>query len=164
MSCWRLDRGLQPCEGADMPILSVPDLRQNDSHSCGAVALDVLLRYHGRKLPADVKRLADPVKGLGPDTAELVVRRHLDHVLTGHIDLERLRVLSAFTPVLCVVTLTPEVDHWVCVVGVTRSRVHYHCPTNGVQWLSHAEWDRVWVDCTAGGVWRRYALTGWNAK
>ena len=45
-----------------------------------------------------------------------------------------------------------------------RKRVHYHCPTNGGQWLSHGDWDRVWVDCTAGGVWRRYALTGWNAK
>jgi len=140
--------------------LAVVDLRQRDNHSCGGVALDVHFRFHGLRLPRMYRALPDPVRGLGPDTAELIVRKHYAHVIAGRLDLATLRHFSRFTPVLCVITVAPESDHWVNCIGVSRTRVHFHCPSDGLQSVPHADWLAMWRDA-GPGAYLRYGLTGW---
>lgn len=163
MACWRVGRGLPACgEGADVPLLDLQDVRQSTTHGCGAAAFDCLFRFHhGNRAPRWTHELPDPARGLGPDTMELLVRRHFDHVLVGHIDVPRLRLLAAFTPVLCVVTVGEELDHWVTVRGVTGGYVHYQDPDAGPVRKKLADWLEAWTDSTAGGAWAKFALTGW---
>lgn len=146
-----------------MPMLDTADLRQKDDWSCGAVALDVLFRYHGLRLPAPMRSLADPAKGMDPATLELIVRRHLVYVAAGRWDLRTLRAFAARTPVVCHVVVRGDggvpVDHYVVARGVTRTRVHAHCPSRGRYDVPHAEWLAGWTDTT--GSWPRFALTGW---
>lgn len=162
MGCWKACRGLPACEGEPVPLLDTYDGRQADGHSCGAVAFDVLHRFHhGSKAPRWTRELPDPARGMGADTLELLVRRHFGCVAVGHWDIPRLAYLTTFTPVLCLITVEQEQDHWVCVRGVTPKYVHYACPTNGRERTHRDLWDSVWVDATAGGAWRRFGLTGW---
>lgn len=147
-----------------MPLLDTADVRQRTDHGCGATAFDVLYRFHhGGRSPRWTQELPDPARGMGPDTLELLVRRHFDCVAVGHWDLARLALFARFTPVLCLVTVGHESDHWVCVRGVTRSRVHVQCPDRGRYDATHAEWSAAWTDATAGGAYPRLALTGWPA-
>lgn len=146
-----------------MPLLDTADVRQRDAHDCGAAAFAVLFRYHFPRKPLpDWGELADPVRGLGPDALELFVRKEFPQVLVGHLDLPLLRHLSARTPVLCLVTVGPQSDHWVAVRGVTAHRVHVQDPDQGRASYPHAEWLDVWRDVTAGGVYERFAVTGWK--
>lgn len=161
--CWRESRGLPACEGEDVPLLDTSDFRQTTPHSCGSGAFHILYRFHFPKKPLpDWGELADPVRGIGPDTLELFVRKEFRNVTVGHIDLPHLRFLAARTPVLCIITNGFESDHWFAVRGVTRERVYVQDPDSGRHSYTHAEWGRAWRDSTAGGIYERFALTGWR--
>lgn len=147
-----------------MPLLDTPELRQRDGHSCGAVAFDILYRFHhGGKAPRWTQELPDPARGMGPDTLELLVRKHFDNVVVGHIDLRTLKWLSSFTPTLCLVRIDHELDHWTVVRAVTRSKVHTQDPDEGRKHYSHEEWVGMWTDAASGGAFVRYAVAGWPA-
>jgi ABC-type bacteriocin/lantibiotic exporter with double-glycine peptidase domain len=149
-----------------MPLLDTPGITQDKPHNCGAAAFHILFRYHFPKKPLpDWGELADPVRGLGPDALELFVRKEFRNISVGHLDLKHLRFLSTFTPVLCIVTVGPEADHWVCVRGVTGGYVHVQDPDpeHPRHRYTHAEWFRAWRDTTAGGAFQRYGLTGWRS-
>lgn len=160
--CWRIPRALPACEGFEMPLLDTPDRRQTLPHNCGACAFEILFRFHYPRKPIpEWGELADPVRGVGPDTLELFVRKEFTYSFAGHGDLPVLRYFAGFTPVLCVVTVGPESDHWVCVRGVTRTHVHTQDPDEGRKKYTHDEWLAVWRDVTAGGVYEHFCLTGW---
>lgn len=145
-----------------MPLLDTPDIRQDTPHGCGSGAFHILYRYHFPKKPLpDWGELADPVRGIGPDTLELFVRKEFRNVLSGHIDLATLRFHAARSPVLCLVTTAYELDHWVAVRGVTRDYVYVQDPFDGRGRYTHAEWDAAWR-AAVGGVYERFALTGWR--
>jgi len=146
-----------------MPLLDTPQIAQDGPHKCGKGAFNCLFRFHHRTRPfPDWGELADPVRGIGPETLELFVKKEFPSYCIGHIDLKHLRFLSAFTPVLCLITVDHELDHWVCVRGVTRDYVYTQDPAEGRLRYPHAEWAGVWKDAAAGGIYRRFALTGWR--
>lgn len=146
-----------------MPLLDTPAIEQTSPHGCGAAAFATLFRFHYPKKPLpDWGELADPVRGVGPEALELFVRKEFNCVAAGHFDLARLRMFAGFTPVLCVVKLSTELDHWVAVRGVTPHYVHVQDPETGRRRYTHAEWLAAWTDATAGGIYERFALTGWR--
>lgn len=161
--CWKAERGISPaCEGEDVPLLDTPDIRQELPHNCGSGAFHILYRYHYPKKPLpDWGDLADPVRGIGPDTLELFVRKEFANVCCGHLDLPILQVLTRTTPVICIISCGPEIDHWVCVRGVSRGFVYTQDPGDGRNRYTISEWLKIWTDSTAGGAYPRFALTGW---
>jgi hypothetical protein len=145
-----------------MPLLDTPERLQDRPHGCGATAFEILFRFHFPRRPMpEWGELADPVRGIGPDTLELFVRKEFANSFIGQIDLRTLRHLTGFTPVLCILTVGPESDHWVCVRGVTGKHVYTQDPDCGRRKYTHAEWMTAWRDATAGGVYERFAVTGW---
>src|SRR5262245_18105753 len=111
--CWRKARGLLPlCEGIDVALLDTPQRLQDLPHNSGATAFEILYRFHYPKKPLpEWGELADPVRGIGPDTLELFVRKEFPHALVGSIDLPTLGYLTRFTPVIVILTVGPESDH-----------------------------------------------------
>lgn len=170
---WFASRGLTRTEG-DTVLLDVPDHRQQDDYSCGAVALRVLFEYHGVK-PRLWKPLVDalpnPVQGMAPDTVESVLYSVFGRPpLRGALGIDDLRHLTRTgRPVLCPITCERDDGsrggHWVCVRGVGRGRVYVHCPTNGRESYTLTDWDRCWVDESEGGsVYHRFGLCGWPGE
>lgn len=150
MACWREARYLKPlCGGCEMPLLDVPDVRQGDAHSCGDAAVDAALATLGVKRPRGT-RLANPVHGTAPDTVAAVLRAAGCVVLAGPMpggtaDLKHFA--GAGCPVLC--PIADHGGHWVVVRGVSRGRVHYHCPVDGALSRPLAEWAARWFDSAA---------------
>lgn len=146
-----------------MPLLDTLQLEQSLPYNCGAAAFHILYRYHYPRKPLpEWGELADPVRGVGADAMELFVRHEFANVCVGHLDLKHLRFLASFTPVLCIITVAPDCDHWSCVRGVTRQYVWTQDPDTGRRRYTHDEWMRVWCDSTAGGAYPRFAVTGWR--
>lgn len=148
-----------------MPLLDTPEITQKLPHDCGAAAFHTLFRFHFPRKPVpDWGELADPVRGLGPDALELFTRKEFRNVAVGHFDLSLLRTFVSFTPVLVIVTVGTAEDHWLCVRGVTPTRVYVQDPdpAHPRRHYTHQEFLAVWRDCTAGGVYERFALTGWK--
>lgn len=143
----------------------VPDIRQRDDFSCGAASLAALLSFHGRRVPRWVYRLANPVRGMQPETVEAVLYATFGRPpLIGSMSTEDLRHLTRTgRPVLCPVVFG-EGGHWVCVYGVARGRVHFHCPTGGPDSLTVRQWLARWRDDPPESPYQRYALCGWPGK
>jgi hypothetical protein len=148
-----------------MPLLDTPELVQGDGdHRCGPVAFNILFRFHYPRKPyPSWGELADPVRGLGPDTMELMVRKEFPYVSVGRLDLHSLCLWASFTPVLCVVkTDDPTIDHWVAVRSVTAHRVHVQDPDPNTRRCSftHAAWLDLWTDSPELG-YDRFGIAGW---
>ncbi len=141
-------------------ILDVPDVRQRHDFDCGAACLETVFRFHGLPKPRWVSALATPIDGMSPETVRAVASAVFGSVVSGHLTVG---LLDGFVrdgkPVIAHATFADGIEHWVVVVGVTRARVHFHCPTDGRDSLSLADWDAVWRD--DGGRYRRYGVTGW---
>lgn len=145
-----------------MPFLDTAELLQGKPHGCGETAFAILWKYHyARKPLPDWSEIADPVRGLGAGTLELFVKKSFGCYLAGHLDLDRLRVFAGFTPVVCIRRLSSELDHWTVVRGVGRKRVATQDPEGGRKEYAHDEWLADWTDAAEGGVYRRWAITGW---
>lgn len=144
-------------------MLALPDIRQHTDFGCGAAALEVAYRFAFEiPIPRWVRDLPDPARGVGPDTMELVVRKLFPHYLYGRLDLQTLRQLTRHTPVIALITIGPDIDHWVVASGVTRSRVHFHDPMCGVRSIPIDDWGVTWTDAAAGGAYARFGLAGWE--
>lgn len=139
-------------------MISLPDIRQSTDYDCGAAGIDVVCRYYGRRARGPVK-LANPIQGMSPDTVEAVFRSLGFTVLAGRMTVDDLAHLTKTgRPVLCCVTIDTG-GHWVVVRGVTRSRVHYHCPLRGPRSTFITDWESNWHDrTTSGHVYDRYGL------
>jgi len=148
-----------------MPLLETPDIRQRSDHDCGAAAFKTLFRYHYPRKPLpDWGELADPERGVGPDALELFTRKEFpDCHLRARLDLRALRYHATHTPVICLITVAPDLDHWTVVRGVTAHRVHAQCPDAGRLSYTHADWLGRWRDATSGSIYTRLAITGWPA-
>lgn len=159
---WFAARGIRRTDGVEM-LLAIPDVRQRTDYSCGAAATAAVLRYWHVAAPRWLERLANPERGMQPDTIYAVLSDAFGRPpLAGSIELHDLRHLTATgRPVLCPVTW--DTGHWVVVRGVTRSRVHYHCPINGPGSDPIAEWLASWRDEPDDSPYQRYALCGWPA-
>ena len=131
-------------------LLDIPDVRQREDFDCGAAALDAVARFYGVRERGPV-RLANPVQGMSPDTVEAWLRAVGFGVLSGTMRVADLAHLTRTgRPVLCPITGAGG-GHWVVVRGVTRTRVHFHCPTNGARWWPHALWVSAWLDSSRTG-------------
>lgn len=160
MECWRLERGLGPC-GSDAVLLTLPDIRQQTDHDCGAAALRAVLEYHGIQPARWLKRLANPVQGMAPDTIEAVMWEAFGHVSRGTMTVADLQhFANTRRPVLCPITVD-GMGHWVAVRGVAHRYVHFHDPSTGPRSLSLPAWRTAWTDYTPGTQYRNFGLVGW---
>ena len=133
-------------------MLMIPDVRQTTDYDCGAAAVDAVAEFHGqrRRSLSGIKHIANPVQGMAPETVEAVLRSIGLTVLSGVMTVADLRHLTRTgRPVLCPVATGG--GHWVVVRGVTRCRVHYHCPTHGPSSLPILSWESQWHGETRHG-------------
>jgi hypothetical protein len=152
-------------------LLDLADLRQDDEHSCGAVALEVLFRFHGTppgRWKHLVRELVNPVDGLYPDTVVAILHSVFGvPPLRGSMEVDDLRHLTRTgRPVLCLVRCdAPDqtIGHWVVCRGVGRGRVYCQCPTNGRVSYVFSRWSDTWTDGSADG-YVRFAACGWPAR
>lgn len=145
---WFTQRGIPRAEG-DTVLLAIPDIRQAKPHECGAAAVEAVAAFH-RVKRVDIAPLANPVQGMGPDTAAAILRALGLRVLTGSMNVEDLRHLTRTgRPVLCPVAQFG--GHWVVVRGVERGGVHFHCPIEGPSRLAAADWLAGWRDVSESG-------------
>jgi predicted double-glycine peptidase len=142
--------------------LTIPDVRQRDDYSCGAACLAALLSFHGIRPARWVREIANPVQGTATDTVEAVLWRSLGCVARGTMTLHDLaHYVRTRRPVVCPISLTTG-GHWVVVSGVTSRRVYYHCPLDGLEWMTRARWLACWRDWTPdGSEYPRFGLVGW---
>lgn len=142
-------------------LLTIPDIRQSSDHDCGAAALSAVLQFHGLQPAKWVKKLANPVQGMAPDTIEAVLWEALGRVTRGTMAVADLRhFCNTRRPVLCPVTFEGE-GHWVVVRGVAYNRVEFHDPLRGPGSLTVKKWEEAWHDSTPGSVYRAFGVTGW---
>ncbi len=158
--CWREERGLSSCEGADV-ILELKDIRQHDDYSCGDACVDVVIRFMGIRTCVSVLTMANAVQGVGPETCESLLRRAGLSVLSGAMTVDDLRHLTkSGRPVLCPTSILG--GHWVVVAGVARGKVHFHDPVSGPSTLKIAEWDEKWHDeSRSGHAFRKWGICGY---
>jgi ABC-type bacteriocin/lantibiotic exporter with double-glycine peptidase domain len=145
-------------------MLTIPDVRQRDHYSCGAACSAALLSYYHLPVPRWLRRLANPERGMQPDTLYAILSDAFGRPpLAGSVELHDLRHLTATgRPVICPVFW--DSGHWVVVSGVTRSRVHLHCPIDGPTSVPIRDWLADWRDEPADSPYQRYALCGWPAR
>ncbi len=131
-------------------IHEYPDTRQNADHNCGEAAVLGVLSY--RKLSPSLVSvdLSNDSDGMHPSTLYALLRRFGMRLQCGTYDIAD---LAAHTkrgrPVLCPVDLYG--GHWITVLGVARTRVHYHCPVKGLCRLWDHEFETLWKDSTREG-------------
>lgn len=142
-----------------MPRLKIKPVFQRDEFDCGAAVLEMLIRFHGGKVPSDLLSLCCPQDGLQPDAVKAVLQRQWGHYTSS---IMTLGILGGFVrdgkPVLC--PLNPpgaDCGHWVIVCGVGR-RVHYVCPWHGEGSLSANEWLEAWANDDVFPCW---GVTSW---
>lgn len=138
-------------------MIVLPDLRQQDDHSCGAVAIETVLQYDGIPAGRWIKRLASPLNGIEPEVVSAVMfAAYSGSIVRGAMDVPLLKHLTKQKrPVICLVTLDAG-GHYVVVRGVKNNKVFCQCPTNGPVSFSLKKWTEAWVVDQHGpnAVWR----------
>lgn len=127
-------------------MIQLPDLRQSTDYDCGAVAIDVVCQFYGRRTRGPV-RLANPIQGMAPDTVEAFLRSLGFKLLTGTMSVADLKHFTkSGRPVLVC-----RDGHWVVVRAVGRGLVYYHCPSDGPSKMTITRWEETWNDRTSSG-------------
>lgn len=147
--------------------LRLPDLRQADDHSCADTARRVVREAHGYSTRG---RVSTPTDGADPRQIEAAFRHEGWNVFSGEADVELLRQLTALgRPPICLIQWLPKegeegspVGHYVVVGKVTRTRVHFQCPTDGPSSLPIAEFSARWFDSgRCGCAFKQWAIAAW---
>lgn len=143
-------------------LLDTPKDRMKFDYDCGGNALAVFFGTHGLSLPEAYYKLASPARGIGTETAEAVLGSHFAGVAVGiNWTLDDLKFhLSLSRPIITLVCVDTDADHWVVVRGIENGRVHYHDPAYGRRSKSEKAWLRWWQGSERNS-WPRYGLTGW---
>lgn len=143
-------------------LLTIPPVFQKNDHDCGSAALAAVLAYHGLQAASWLKKLANPVQGMAPDTIEAVLWEAFGRVSRGTMTVGDLQhFTNTRRPVLCPVTIDGD-GHWVVVRGVAYRKVHLHDPSRGAWSMPIADWREAWQDSTTAGVeYRNFGLVGW---
>lgn len=140
-------------------MLTIPDVRQVADWDCGAACVAALFRFYGLPPAAWVGKLANPIQGMSPDTAEALLRAAGLAVLSGSMTLPDLTYLTRSGRPVMTPIQSERTGHWVIVRGVSRGRVHFHCPTDGPRRLPALAWVDRWHDTTRFGVaYVRYGI------
>lgn len=125
----------------------LPDLRQAKDHDCGPTAVRIILKYHKRSVTkTHIKELpCDPVDGTDPRAIESWFRSRDLGVLAGTMTWQDLRHLTGQgRPVICLITTSHGIGHYVVVSHTFGGYITYQCPTNGLLKVSKKEWLRGW--------------------
>lgn len=147
-------------------ILDTPEFRQGDDWDCGAAFLEILFGFHGVTRPRWVKKLANPVEGMQPDTIAAAIWAVFDRpAIYGPMTIPILRgFLADGKPVGCPVIFPGDDEgHWVCVRGIERGRVHLQDPSRGRISRTFADWLAMWKDAE-GSVYQQWGVTGWPSE
>jgi ABC-type bacteriocin/lantibiotic exporter with double-glycine peptidase domain len=140
-------------------MLDIPDVRQGSGHDCGPAVFRAVVAFFGLKAPAPK---ADPLAGLHPEYLEPLLREAGLQVLSGEMDTDDLKYHTRRgRPVVCLIR-HGDTGHYVVASGVSRGRVHYHCPLSGPSSVPAAEWDARWTDRDRRSRFRRFGMAVWK--
>lgn len=147
-------------------MIDLPDIRQAKEHDCGPTAVKVLLRYL-RKRPTKAQwagLLNDPVDGTDPRAIETWLRGLGLLVLSGSMTLDDLaRLTKTFRPVVCLITPSHGVGHYVTVSGVGSGKVWFQDPTNGPAFVPIPEWKTQWLEVDRlGADYHQWGIAAWR--
>jgi len=159
-NCWHARRGLKPPPEECDTVLTLPDLRQTDSHSCGRVARDVAVSFFGRRAPRRPPS-SSPVDGTDPLALVAEFRLLGFHVQSGEMDLIDLKHHTAAGRPVVVLTRLGDEGHYQVVAGVARGRVRYQCPANGPGSEPAAAFLARWWDVGRDVRYHQFGLAVW---
>lgn len=144
-------------------MIQLPDIRQADDHSCGRVAIRVLLR-HLRMRPRNAPPLPSEIDGLDPRAIETYLRGLGLRVLSGSMTWEDLRHLTASgRPVICLITPQHGVGHYVIVSAIELQLIRYQCPTDGPSYCGQNAWHAGWTEVDRlGARYHQWGISAWR--
>ncbi len=144
-------------------IREYPGVLQRDGYDCGTAGADGVFRMFGLPASATALAIASEQDGTHPSTLEGILRRGRLLVQSGSMTVADLAFHTRLgRPVLCPVDLYG--GHWLTVLGVTRTRVHYWCPADGPGWTPRARWEDndFWRDSTRSGhAFDKWGIAAW---
>ena len=147
-------------------MIDLPDIRQQGEHDCGTTAVRVLLRSLARRVTSgQFSALAcDPVDGTDPRAIETFLRGVGLRVLSGSMTWADLITLTASgRPVICLITPSHGIGHYVVVGSAQQSLVRYQCPSIGPDMLARIRWMRQWKEVDRlGAVYHQWGIAAWR--
>lgn len=147
-------------------MIDLPDVRQQGEHDCGPTAVRVLLRAI-KKRPARHQwagLLCDPVDGTDPRNIETWLRSMGLRVLSGSMTLEDLgRITQTKRPVICLVTPSHGIGHYVVVGGVSSEKIWFQDPSAGPTCIRVREWASLWREVDRlGASYPCWGIAAWR--
>lgn len=136
--------------------LSVPDIKQGNSHSCGPTVFRCLAEFWGVKGRVPI---STPLDGSHPASIVAAFRKAGLRCLAGEADIAVLTsLLKLGRPVICLVQRGGD-GHYVVVTGCARGRVHLHDPIDGARSERVDEFVANWADVDVfGTAYHRFIL------
>jgi len=158
MTDWHASRFIMR-EATDM-LLTLPDIRQKDTHDCGEAAVRCVLEFHG--ITAAV-RLATRPHGTDPVQIESAFRNLGLGVTAGEMSVDDLRHFCGLNrPVIALVHWPKWSDsHYIVVRGVSRNTVYFHDVLEGPGKTQKADFEAAWHADGRVGTYRRWGLSPW---
>lgn len=137
-------------------ILNFPDVRQQESYSCGVGAVASILDYFliPYKWGQIRKELGSTgYRGTHPASFEPFFLHQQMKSLSGTMDVEDLKYFTKRgRPVIVAGKLSDGEGHYIVVTGVQRKWIYYHDPESGPQKCPIKEFNQIWFDLDSHGV------------
>ena len=146
-------------------MIDLPHILQRDEHSCGIVAVRILLRYLRVRRKKSIEPLASQIDGTDPRAIETYLRQLGLSVLAGSMTMEDLEnCTDTGRPVICLITPEHGVGHYVVVGGTDERFVYYACPTHGALIMTRVKFDSCWHEVDRlGAKYKRWGIAAWRS-
>ena len=141
-------------------LLTLPDIRQQEGHTCGDAAALCVLAFHG--ITASF-RLATKQQGADPVSIESKLRQIGLKVTAGESKIDDLRhYCDSGRPVICLVHWPDGEDsHYLTVKGVSKGYVYYQDPEEGPGKCKVKEFESSWSASGRIGMYNKWAIVAW---
>lgn len=158
---------------ADMKDISLPEITQSESWSCGAALVAAVAKHFGIEPNTEAEAIqalgSSPSDGTTPDAIIRVLEANgLATESRDWMPLEELeKHVAAGLPVLVPVQMygypkeyeEAEGGHWVAVVGFGGGEVRLHDPVSGSVEMKQEDFEKRWYDKEADGTpYERYGI------
>jgi hypothetical protein len=141
-------------------MLDLPAILQRNDWSCGQVAARTVFQHFGLRGKAPP---GTPQDGTDPRSIEAAFRLAGLRVQSGEMEVDDLRHhTKAGRPVVCLVTESDGVGHYVTVAGVRGRTVFYHCSVSGARSELLTRFAARWHDSDRVAVrYERWGIAVW---
>lgn len=144
--------------------MQLPDLRQKDGHSCGAIATRIAAQALGVRYGNDIaeRLLTTDTDGTDPRNIESFLRSDGFGVTSGNMCVADLKFhVRQGRPVICLIT--DGCGHYVVVGEVSRGRVRFADPVNGLRSTKVEDFVESWWDVSyLGAAYHQWGLAVWR--